>query len=93
MTVSPSPNADAARAKEPLPLTWHPMETAPRDGSKFWGLCDGDAVTMFWHEGLGVFCSSFRRMEMAPGYTVDGQPFKDHSPVEHRPSRWMPLPQ
>ena len=30
-------------------MTWHPMETAPKDGTEFWGLCKGDAITMFWH--------------------------------------------
>lgn len=68
------------------------METAPRDGRKFWGIVECDAVAMFWHEGFGEFVSSFRRMEMAPGYTINGKPYEDHSPVVHRPSAWLPIP-
>ena len=71
---------------------WHPMETAPRDGTEFWGLCEGDAITMFWHPELKVFCSSFRRMQMAEGYAINGKSYEDHSPVTHEPSHWMPLP-
>ena len=44
-----------------------PIKTAPRDGKEFWGICNSDAITMFWHTELEVFCSSFRRMQMAEG--------------------------
>jgi hypothetical protein len=71
---------------------WQPIETAPRDGSKFWGKIDDDAVTMFWMEEFNGFVSSYRQMVMAAGYTVDGGPFKNHSPQYHTPSHWMPLP-
>ena len=71
---------------------WQPIETAPKDGTKFWGLCGEDAISMFWHQELEVFCSSFRRMQMAEGYTINGKSYEDHSPVTHQPSRWMPLP-
>jgi hypothetical protein len=68
------------------------MSTAPRDGSKFWGLVGEDAIAMFWHEGFGEFVSSFRRMTMAPGYLVNGKPYEDHSPVIHKPRAWLPMP-
>ena len=72
--------------------TWQPIATAPRDGTRFWGLVGEDALAMMWHPTFAAFVSSWRRMEMAPGYTIDGQTFKDHSPVEHRPTHWQPLP-
>lgn len=73
-------------------MIWRPMNTAPRDGSKFWGNVDGDAITMFWMEEFDGFVSSYRQMVMAPGYTIDGKPFKNHSPVYHSPTGWMRLP-
>jgi hypothetical protein len=70
-----------------------PIETAPKEGSKFWGLVKCDALAMFWHEGFGEFVSSFNRMELAPGLTFeDGSAFRDHSPVIHKPRAWMPMP-
>lgn len=61
--------------------------------ARFWGRVGDDAIAMFWHEGFGEFISQFNRMTMAPGYTIDGQPFKDHSPVIHRPTHWLDLPE
>lgn len=69
---------------------WRPIETAPKDGSKFWGNVDEDAIAMFWHEGFGEFVSSFRRLTMAEGYTIDGASCQDHSPEIHKPTHWMP---
>lgn len=70
-----------------------PIETCPRDGSQFLGECDGDWIKMLWHEGFGEFVSSWRRMELRPDLTFEdtGLSYKDHSPVVHNPSRWMPL--
>lgn len=68
-----------------------PIETAPRDGTKFWGICGPDAIAMFWHPTFNAFVSRFRRMTMAPGLLIDGEPFKDHSPVIHEPKTWLPI--
>lgn len=75
-------------------MEWNPaMDAAPKDGTKFWGRVGDDAISMFWHPQFEAFISSFRRMTMARGYTFgDGATHKDHSPVVHNPTAWMPLP-
>lgn len=86
---------DLARAEAKAALTaamakmWRPIESAPKDGTRFWGKVDGDAIAMLWHPTFNAFVSSWRRMEMAAGYTVDGASFKDHSPTIQRPEAWM----
>lgn len=67
------------------------MDTAPKDGTRFLGKVGDDLIAMFWHDGFGEFVSSFRRMTMAPGYTINGKTYEDHSPEIHQPSAWMPL--
>ena len=69
-----------------------PIKTAPRDGKEFWGICNSDAITMFWHPELKVFCSSFSRVQLPEGCLVNGKPYIDHSPVTHEPTRWLPIP-
>lgn len=71
---------------------WQPISTAPKDGTRFWGHVDDDAIAMLWHEGFGEYVSSWRRMDMAAGYTINGNAYEDHSPVVHRPTHWMPIP-
>jgi hypothetical protein len=73
---------------------WHPISTAPRDGTRFWGNVDDDAIAMCWHEGFAAFVSSWRRMELALGYTCadTGLSYRDHSPVKHNPTHWQPRP-
>jgi hypothetical protein len=71
---------------------WQPISTAPKDGTRFWGRVGDDARAIFWHEGFGEFISSFRRMVMAPGYTVSGKDFLDYSPEIYRPTHWLPFP-
>jgi hypothetical protein len=74
-------------------MFWQSVETAPRDGTQFWGLVGDDAISMSWHPTFNAFVSSFRRMTLAPGYTFeDGATFQDHSPTIHEPSLWAPLP-
>lgn len=68
---------------------WMPIASAPKDGRMIWGNDGEDAITMFWHEGFNEFVSSFRRMEMAPGYLINGKPYEDHHPVVHKPTHWM----
>ena len=73
---------------------WRSIETAPKDGTRFWGCVGDDAVAMLWHSGFGAFVSEWRRMEMAHGmvFSDTGRPYKDHSPTIHKPRAWMPLP-
>lgn len=76
----------------PLGTGWRTMESAPKDGARFWGRVGDDALSMLWHEGFGAFVTCWRRMQMAPGYLIDGKPYKDHSPDIQKPTAWMPLP-
>jgi hypothetical protein len=73
---------------------WRPIETAPRDGTRFWGNVGDDAIAMCWHPAFDAFVSSWRRMELAPGYTYadTGLSYQDHSPEKHNPTHWMPRP-
>lgn len=89
--------ADRLKAALSAPPTtdaggWRAIATAPKDGTRFWGKIDDDAIAMLWHDGFQQFVSSWQRMTMAPGYTIDGEPFKDHSAVHHDPDYWMPIP-
>lgn len=77
---------------------WHPMVTAPRDMTRFWGKVGDDAIAMLWHPTFKAFVSRWSRMTMARGYTwvdKDGNESTehDHSPVVHEPTHWMPLPE
>ena len=69
-----------------------PMATAPKDGTRFRGKVGDDLIAMFWHPEFNAFVSSFRRMTMAPGYTINGKAYEDHSPTIHEPSAWVPAP-
>jgi hypothetical protein len=73
---------------------WQPISAAPRDGTRFWGNVGDDAIAMCWHEGFAAFVSSWRRMELAPGYTYadTGLSYRDHSPEKHNPTHWQALP-
>ena len=71
---------------------WQTMETAPKDGSRFWGKVDDDAIAMLWHPKFEQFVSRWQRMVMAPGYTFNDEKEHDHSPRVHQPTHWMPLP-
>lgn len=69
---------------------WQDISTAPKDGTWFWGLVDhADAIHMVWHPAFDEFVSSWRRMQMAAGWSIDGQSTKDHSPDVQRPTHWM----
>lgn len=83
---------DAPRRKSGVDMAHRPMETAPRDGTRFRGVVGGNHIAMFWHPHFGAFVSGFRRMTAAPGYTFDGEAYVDHSPCIERPTGWVPAP-
>ena len=68
---------------------WQPIETAPKDGTEFWGEDEGSAQKMLWHSDFEAFVSSWRQMTFAKSY---GGGSRNHSPVVHEPTHWMPLP-
>lgn len=72
---------------------WRPISEAPKDGTPFWMLVGDDAIRVLWHKEFGEFVSSWRRMTMALGYTINGKHHEDHSPVIHRGLWWMPMPE
>jgi hypothetical protein len=72
---------------------WQPMDTAPKDRSRFWGKVKGDAISMEWHPGFEAFVSEWRVMTMENGYTFeDGSTSQEHSPRIYTPEAWMPIP-
>lgn len=74
-------------------VMWRRMETAPRDGSPFWGKVGDDAIRMLWHDEFKAFVSSWNQMTMHNGWTFDdGSTVRNHSPVKHEPEAWMPMP-
>lgn len=68
-------------------MTWRHIETAPRDGTWFWGNSGVDAIAMRWHDDFEAFVSSWRQMTYARSF---GGGSTNHSPVEHSPTHWMP---
>lgn len=72
---------------------WQPIESAPRDGTTFWGEMGDDAVSMFFHPHFGEFVTGFREMRLAKGLTFeDGSSVRLHSPEICQPTRWMKRP-
>ena len=73
-------------------MNLHPIDTAPRDGTRFWGLVDGDLLAMCWHEHFGAFVRSWHEMTMASGYMFDdGSTVRLHSPDIQHPEYWTPI--
>lgn len=70
------------------PVGWQPIETAPKDGTRFWGKDGDDAIAMLWHSEFDAFVSSWREMTFAKRY---GGGTRLHSPEKHYPTHWMPL--
>ncbi len=70
-------------------MGWKPIYAAPKDGTWFWGLVDGDGISMRWHDEFDAFVSSWHEMTFAKSYGGGTRP---HSPESHQPSYWMPRP-
>lgn len=62
------------------------IATAPKDGTGFWGLCDGNLIRMWWDDRFDAFTSTHCREE-----NPDGS-FHGHTPSRHQPRKWMPIP-
>ena len=61
-------------------MEWKPIETAPKDGSEFLCLFEGEYFVAWWHSPDDEF------VWMQPGlFTWDDD-------VYVRPQHWMPLP-
>ena len=65
---------------------WRPIETAPKDGSKFWAKRGDDAIAVFWHEGFQKFIKGYNQMTFPSSHYVDYNP----DVVEF--TEWRPIP-
>lgn len=61
---------------------WHPIETAPRDGTPILGYADGIQTTVQWNALAGQEYGWWNLVETG-AYAEDGQ---------WTPTHWMPLP-
>src|SRR5690606_8002153 len=57
-------DAFSAAPTPPVDDGWRPIETAPKDGTRFWGKIGDDAIAMLWHPKFNAFVSAWRRMTM-----------------------------
>lgn len=72
-------------------ITWQPIETAPKDGTRFLGyrpISEGEweyeaFAIWWWYENPRVKRSWFTCTDEADAYEVENEP----------PSHWMPLPE
>lgn len=78
---------------------WQDISTAPKDGTVIIGAAwrrrseGGERIwRCWWQPEFDGWIESCRQMTMAPGYTIDGQTQKLHSPDHAYPTHWMPLP-
>ena len=82
-------------------LGWRPIEGARKDrmiiGAYFnQRSCnahrEGRIVKCWWQPEFDAFISSCREMTMAPGYTIDGQSRRLHSPEIEEVTHYIDMP-
>lgn len=65
-------------------MSWQPIESAPRDGTKILGWRDGECAVVYWAtyvDGYGSTCVYWRMNE-----------HNDPTGDEWKPDLWQPLP-
>ena len=79
-------------------MAWQDISTAPKDVlivagyfNQPWSEShrEGRVVTCWFQPEFDAFISGCREMTMAPGYTIDGQSRKLHSPDVEAVTHWL----
>jgi Lar family restriction alleviation protein len=98
MFVEPKEEAIAAwntRIAGQAELAWQDIATAPKDGTPFFALHrspyrgESRTETVWWQPEFEAFISSCRELTMAPGYLIDGESRKLHSPDIFPATHWL----
>lgn len=70
-------------------MKWHPIETAPKDGSNIIGYNGEDVAEMVWED----WPDDNRHVGWCrAGFESGGMLYETHNRMEPEPTHWMPLP-